>query len=101
PPPPPRCISGNSPYINTHYQAVYPPFTAGEIIRVDEPVPKLIDCALTYTVLDRALAVSQAFSLAKLRILRLLFQNFSFGTASDNSLIYRHESVKINSQGGT
>jgi hypothetical protein len=37
-----------------------------------EPVPKLIDCALTRTVLDQALAVSQAFSLAKLRILRLL-----------------------------
>jgi hypothetical protein len=42
---------------------------------MNEPVPKLIDCALTRMVLDQALAVSQAFSLAKLRILRLLFQN--------------------------
>jgi hypothetical protein len=38
-----------------------------------EPVPKLIDCALTRTArtsgsMDQALAVSQAFSLAKLRI---------------------------------
>jgi hypothetical protein len=40
-----------------------------------EPVPKLIDCVLKRTVLEQALAVSQAFSLAKLRILRLLFQN--------------------------
>jgi hypothetical protein len=49
-----------------------PPHGAGLLI---EPVPKLIDCALTRAVLDQALAVSQAFSLAKLRILRLLFQN--------------------------
>jgi hypothetical protein len=36
------------------------------------PVPKLIDCALTRTVLGQALAVFQAFSLAKPRISRLL-----------------------------
>jgi hypothetical protein len=37
--------------------------------------------------LDQALAVSQAFSHAKLRILRLLFQNFSFGTASEGKIM--------------
>jgi hypothetical protein len=42
---------------------------------VIEPVPKLIDCALTRTVLGQALAVFQAFSLAKLRISKLLSQN--------------------------
>jgi hypothetical protein len=35
-----------------------------------EPVPKLIDCALTRTVLGQAFAVFQAFSLTKLRISR-------------------------------
>jgi hypothetical protein len=33
-----------------------------------DPVPKLIDCALTRMVLGQALAVFQAFSLAKPRI---------------------------------
>jgi hypothetical protein len=47
-----------------------------------EPVPKLIDCALTRTILGQALAVFQVFILAKLRSLRLLSQNFSFGKAS-------------------
>jgi hypothetical protein len=47
-----------------------------------EPVPKLIDKALTRTVLGQALAVFQAFSLVKLRISKLLSQNFSFGKAS-------------------
>jgi hypothetical protein len=40
-----------------------------------EPVPKLIDCSLTRTVLGQALAVFQAFSLVKPRISRLLSQN--------------------------
>jgi hypothetical protein len=53
-----------------------------------EPVPKLIDCAFKRTVLDQALAVSQAFSLAKLRILMRLFQNFSFGTASLYKILF-------------
>jgi hypothetical protein len=39
--------------------------------------------------LDQALAVSQAFSLAKLRILRLLFQNCSFGTASNEKVFMK------------
>jgi hypothetical protein len=39
-----------------------------------EPVPKLIDNALTRTVLGQTLADFQAFSLAKLRISRLLSQ---------------------------
>jgi hypothetical protein len=47
-----------------------------------EPVPKLIDCALTRTILRQALAVFQAFSLTKPRISRLLSQNQSFGKAS-------------------
>jgi hypothetical protein len=46
-----------------------------KIFQAVEPVPKLIDCALTRTVLEQALVVFQAFSLAKLRISRLLFQN--------------------------
>jgi hypothetical protein len=61
-------------------------FQFPEISRLTgEPVPKLIDCALTRTVrtsgsMGQALAVFQAFSLAKLRIFRtcgprLLFQN--------------------------
>jgi hypothetical protein len=37
--------------------------------------PKTIDCALMRTVLGQALAVFQAFSLEKPRILRLLSQN--------------------------
>jgi hypothetical protein len=47
----------------------------------NEPVPKLIDCALKRTVLKQAFAVFQAFSLAKLWILGLLSQNFIFGKA--------------------
>jgi hypothetical protein len=43
-----------------------------------EPVPKLIDCALTRTVLGQAFAVFQAFSFAKLRISRLLSQKLKF-----------------------
>jgi hypothetical protein len=43
-----------------------------------EPVPKLIDCALTRTVLGKVFAVFHAFSLAKLRILRLLSQKLKF-----------------------
>jgi hypothetical protein len=43
-----------------------------------EPVPKLIDCALLRTVLGQALAVSQAFSLTKLRISKLLSQKLKF-----------------------
>jgi hypothetical protein len=43
-----------------------------------EPVPKLIDYALTRTVLGQAFAFFQAFSLAKLRILRLLSQKLKF-----------------------
>jgi hypothetical protein len=51
------------------------------------PVPKLIDYALTRMVLGQAFVVFQAFSLrtfgsTKLRNLRLLSQNFSFGKAS-------------------
>jgi hypothetical protein len=46
----------------------------GKALRV-EPFPKPIDCALTRTVLGQARAVFQAFSLAKPRISRLLFQN--------------------------
>ncbi|MDR2069051.1 MAG: hypothetical protein LBP71_04195 [Spirochaetaceae bacterium] len=53
-----------------------------------EPVPKLIDCALTRTVLGQALAVFQAFSLAKLRISRKLSQNFSFGKASRITFLF-------------
>jgi hypothetical protein len=44
----------------------------------NEPVPKLIDNALTRMVLGHALAVFQAFSLAKLRNLRLLSQKLKF-----------------------
>jgi hypothetical protein len=55
---------------------------------VIEPVPKLIDCALTRTVLGQALAVFQAFSLAKLRISKLLSQNqSSFGGTSISSKV--------------
>jgi hypothetical protein len=49
----------------------------------DEPVPKLIDYALTRTVLGQVLAVFQVFNLTELQISRLLSQNFSFGKASD------------------
>jgi hypothetical protein len=49
---------------------------------LSEAVPKPIDCALTRTVLGQALAVFQVFILAKLRSLKLLSQNFSFGKAS-------------------
>jgi hypothetical protein len=44
----------------------------------NEPVPKLIDYALTRMVLGQVLAVFQAFSLAKLRNLRLLSQKLKF-----------------------
>jgi hypothetical protein len=55
-----------------------------------EPVPKLIGCALTRTVLGQAFAVFQAFGLAKLRNLKLLSQNFSFGKAS----LYKSKSYR-------
>ncbi|MDR2029409.1 MAG: hypothetical protein LBP93_07720, partial [Treponema sp.] len=57
-------------------------------IKNREPVPKLIDCALTRTVLGQALAVFQAFSLAKLRNSRKLSQNFSFGKASRITFLF-------------
>jgi hypothetical protein len=43
-----------------------------------EPVPKLIDYALSRMVLGQAFAVFQAFSLAKLQNLRLLSQKLKF-----------------------
>ena len=46
--------------------------------RINEPVPKLIDCALQRTVLGQVLAVFQAFSLTKLRISKLLSQKLKF-----------------------
>jgi hypothetical protein len=49
-----------------------------------EPVPKLIDCALTRTVLGQSLAVFQAFSLAKPRISRLLSQKLKFRESLDS-----------------
>jgi hypothetical protein len=58
-----------------------PSYTLGEFLTrrgktgYVEPVPKLIDCALTRTVLGQVFAVFQVFNLAKLRILRLLSQN--------------------------
>jgi hypothetical protein len=48
---------------------------------ISDAVPKLIDCALTRTVLEQALAVFQAKAL----------QNCIFGTAS--SVIYNDRSV--------
>jgi hypothetical protein len=54
--------------------AIIPPF----VIIITEAVPKLIDCALARTVLDQPLAVSQAFSLAKLRFLKVAVPKLQF-----------------------
>jgi hypothetical protein len=64
-----------------------------------EPVPKLVNYALRRMVLGQALAVFQAFSLAKLRNLRLLSQKLKFWESLHGDFYFFFFAFSLNQAG--